>query len=79
MEEEKRGSSASIQACCFLGRCHARWGSRAFREGMNGPQLSFLASWGGPTPESLDSLPWERTHRGGGFSLLLFFYKRSTS
>ena len=38
---------------------------------MNGPQLQFLASWGGPTPESFDSIPWERTHRGGGFSLAI--------
>ena len=52
----------------FPGRCHARWCSHAFREGMNGPQLSFLASWGGPTPTSYDARLWERTHIGGGFS-----------
>ena len=55
----------------FPGRCHARWCSHAFPKGINGPQLRFLASWRVPTPELFSSFPWERTHRGGGFSLTI--------
>ena len=55
----------------FPGRCHARWCSHAFPKGMNGPQLRFLASWRVPTPELFSSFPWERTRRGGGFSLTI--------
>src|SRR6266481_1349232 len=58
----------------FPGWCHARWYSHARLFGMNGPQLQFSASWGGPTPEPFGSFPWERTRRGGGFSLALLLH-----
>ena len=34
----------SIHPCLlFLERCHARWSLHAFRKGIDGPQLPFLA------------------------------------
>jgi len=55
------------------GRCHARSHLRALPKGKNGPQLRLLASWKKRTPASFDAIPWEHTHTGGGFSLVLFF------
>ncbi len=40
VEEEKRGTSASIHALCLPLRCHARSCFHAPRKGMNGPQLA---------------------------------------
>src|SRR6266566_340255 len=57
VEEEKlRGRTHSCVVS--LARCHARGCSHAFREGKNGPHLSFSATWREATPSSFEAHSW---------------------
>ena len=71
VEEEKRGNTISMQTHCFLGGAMPVGPLMPHEKGSMAHDLR-LASWRRPTPASFDALPWERTHRGGGFSWCYF-------
>ncbi|EFH86177.1 hypothetical protein Krac_7464 [Ktedonobacter racemifer DSM 44963] len=47
-----------------LARCQARCCSHTFREGIDGPQLSFSASWRDATPASFEAHSWGTYPKG---------------
>ena len=72
VEEEKRGNSASMQAVCFLGGAMPVAPPMPFRKGCMAHNSRFWRPGEEQHPSLSTLFPWEHTHRGGGFSLMLF-------